>query len=81
MVGSVEEWFQWFIPNRVGEMKDVFLNLAAIGTGLLFAAAIDPRLSGALRSGVRLRRTVRLMATATSGGFATFLQIVHLGIG
>jgi VanZ family protein len=79
MVGSVEEWFQWFIPNRVGEMKDVFLNLAAIGTGLLFAAAIDPPAQWRTAIGRSSRRTVRLMTTATVVVFATFLQIVHLG--
>ncbi|HVH55435.1 MAG TPA: VanZ family protein [Vicinamibacterales bacterium] len=79
MVGSVEEWFQWFIPNRVGEMKDVFLNLAAIGTGLLFAAAVDPPDRWRTTLARSSARTVRLMATATMVAFATFLQIVHLG--
>jgi VanZ family protein len=79
IVGTVEEWFQWFIPNRVGEMKDIFLNLAAIGTGLLFAAAVDP--PGRWRASLEpaARRTVRWMATATLVVFAVFLQIVHLG--
>src|SRR5581483_11567147 len=31
LVGTVDEWFQWFIPVRVGEMRDVFLNLVAVG--------------------------------------------------
>ena len=27
VVGTLEEWFQWLIPNRVGEARDVLLNL------------------------------------------------------
>ena len=33
IVGTVEEWLQWFLPVRVGEARDVFLNLAAIACG------------------------------------------------
>ena len=42
IVGTAEEWLQWFIPNRVGELRDIFLNLAAIVCGLLFSAGVDP---------------------------------------
>jgi VanZ family protein len=42
LVGTLEEWFQWFIPVRVGEMRDIFLNSVAIATGLLFSVAVDP---------------------------------------
>jgi VanZ family protein len=79
IVGTVEEWFQWFIPNRVGEMSDVFLNLIAIGTGVLFSVAVDPPERGArgLRfgSGGRIAR----MAAAALVAFAAFFHIVHLG--
>ena len=37
-VGTFDEWLQWFIPFRVGEAHDVFINLAAIVCGLLFCA-------------------------------------------
>jgi VanZ family protein len=79
IVGTVEEWFQWFIPNRVGEMSDVFLNLVAIGTGLLFSVAVDPPERGArgLHSG-SARRTATLAAVALIA-FAVFVHIVHLG--
>jgi uncharacterized membrane protein YkvI len=29
IVGTLEEWLQWFIPGRIGDMRDVFLNGAA----------------------------------------------------
>ena len=79
MVGTVEEWFQWFIPNRVGEMNDVLLNLVAIGSGLLFSLAVDPpnRLRLSLDGGSR--RRVSRVAAAAVVTFAAFFHIVHLG--
>jgi VanZ family protein len=79
IVGTVEEWFQWFIPNRVGEMSDVFLNLVAMGTGLLFSVAVDPP-AGDVR-GLRVGSATRIarMAGAALLVFAVFFHIVHLG--
>jgi len=78
-VGTCDEWFQWFIPVRVGEMRDVFLNLVAVGCGLLFSMAVDPppRLDLALRrgSGRRVGAAAALVAIA----FAAFVQTAHLG--
>jgi VanZ family protein len=79
IVGIVEEWFQWLVPNRVGEMKDVLLNLVAIGTGLLFAAAVDPPDRWSTGLSATSRRKVALMLSATLGTFALFLHIVHFG--
>ena len=42
LTATVEEWFQWFIPGRVGVMEDVFLNWVAIACGLLFSMGLDP---------------------------------------
>jgi hypothetical protein len=78
-VGTLEEWFQWFVPVRVGEMKDIFLNGVAIACGLLVSYAIDPpphitpRL---VRSSVR---RVCLVASAAVLVFAAFFHVVHLG--
>ena len=47
-VGTLEEWLQWFIPGRVGDMRDVFLNGVAIVCGLLFSVGVDPPDAGAL---------------------------------
>ena len=41
-VGTCEEWFQWFLPARVGELRDIFLNAAAIVSGLLLSVAMAP---------------------------------------
>lgn len=79
IVGTVEEWFQWFIPVRVGEMRDIFLNLAAITSGLLFSVAIDPPtgFTRTLHAG-SLRRIGGLAALVVLA-IAAFFHTVHLG--
>ncbi len=79
IVGTAEEWLQWFIPNRVGELRDVFLNLAAIVSGLLFSVAVDPpdRFAPTLGRGSAAR--VLRLAAATVIVLAGFLHAVHLG--
>ena len=41
-VATLDEWLQWFVPARVGEMRDVVLDAVAIGCGLLFVLGLDP---------------------------------------
>ena len=79
LVGTLEEWFQWFIPIRVGEMRDIFLNMAAIGSGLLFSVAVDPppTFSGRLRPGSM--RQVAMFTSVVFLAFAAFVHAVHLG--
>lgn len=79
VVGTVEEWFQWFIPVRIGEMDDIFLNLVAIGTGLLFSVAVDPLEEMRWRLGPRSRQGVLALSLATLVVFALFFHVVHLG--
>ena len=79
-VGTLEEWLQWFIPGRVGDIRDVFLNCVALACGLLFSAGIDPpnSLGLTLRAG-SLRRIG--YATAFVGILlAAFFYSVHLGV-
>ena len=42
LVGTLDEWLQWFVPSRVGEMRDVVLNGVAIACGLLFSIGFEP---------------------------------------
>jgi hypothetical protein len=79
LVGTFEEWFQWFLPVRVGEMRDVFLNLVAIICGLLFALSVDPpaRFTPGWHPGSRTR--IGLFAAAVIIAFASFVHSVHLG--
>ena len=49
LVGTCEEWLQWFIPARVGEVRDVLLNLVAIAmrAAVQHSASIRRRCAGA----------------------------------
>lgn len=79
IVGTVDEWFQWFIPNRIGELRDVFLNGAAIATGLLFSLGLDPPGRFQPAAGAYSRRRIRYVLAATIVVLAAFVSIVHLG--
>ena len=79
IVGTAEEWLQWFIPNRVGELRDIFLNAAAIVTGLLFSAAIEPIRRFQRQPGPSSwRRILRLTAT-TIIALGIFMHAIMLG--
>lgn len=79
IVGTCEEWLQWFIPARVGEVRDVLLNLIAIGCGLLFSLGLDPPPKITLRLAPASRRRVASIAVAALMVFAAFFHSVHLG--
>jgi VanZ family protein len=79
LVGTADEWCQWFVPRRVGELRDVFLNGWAILAGLLFSVGIAPpaRFTWRGRPGswTRLGRTAAAFVVA----LAAFIHTVHLG--
>lgn len=39
--GTVDEWVQWFVPGRTGEIRDVAINGIAVACGLLLARALN----------------------------------------
>lgn len=78
-VGIADEWVQWLVPGRVGEMHDVALNAVAVACGLLFSAGLHPP-----RSLVFPRRRGSRVALGASAGMlfiagAGFVDRVHLG--
>ena len=79
IVGTLDEWLQWFIPYRVGEMHDVFLNLTALACGVLFGIALEPPPSFSFRSHGRSTARIGLAAAMTVVVFAAFVSSVHLG--
>jgi hypothetical protein len=79
IVGTLEEWFQWFIPNRVGEARDVLLNLVAIGCGLAFSLGVDAPRAFSWRVRPGSAAAVGLWSGAAALVFALFLDSVHLG--
>lgn len=78
-VGVCDEWLQWFVPLRAGELRDVAMDGLAVVCGLSFSLAIDPpeamRLRGRPGSWVRMGAGT----AAVVGLSALFLMSVHLG--
>lgn len=79
MVGTLDEWLQWFIPVRVGEAHDVLLNLTSIVCGLMFAIALQPPESFSIRPHAGTLRTLSMMSALAWMVFAVFVSQVHLG--
>ena len=79
LVGTCEEWLQWFVPGRVGEWRDVLLNLVAVGCGVLFSLGLDPPPEVTLALSASSRRRAALLAAGVMIAFAVFVQSVHLG--
>lgn len=79
IVSVCEEWLQWFIPARIGEIRDVLLNLVAIGCGLLFCLGLDPPVRRPLLLKPGSRRHVAGLALTALAVFGLFFHSVHLG--
>jgi hypothetical protein len=79
IVGSLEEWLQWFVPGRVGEARDVLLNLIAVGCGVLFSLGLDPPRRVTLALNRSSRAQVAALSAAAIVVFAFFFQSVHMG--
>jgi len=79
VVATFDEWLQWFIPNRVGEARDVFLNLVAIACGLTFGAAMESPRAFQFRLHPRSRHIAAVVGVGFVLVFAGFVNAVHLG--
>jgi len=80
VVGIADEAVQWFIPARVGELRDVWLNGVAIECGLLFGVGFEP--PAPFMRGWRpgsLRMAANALAV-TVVALAVFIHLVHLGV-
>lgn len=79
IVGTLDEALQWFVPDRIGEWRDLELNAAASICGLLFGIGVDPpdSLALSLRRGSPTR--IGLAAALTAFALAAFVSTVHLG--
>jgi hypothetical protein len=79
IVGTVDEWFQWFIPSRVGELRDVLLDVVAVGCGLLVAVGVYPPSRIAWPIERRPRADVACAITVVTVTVAAFMASVHMG--
>ena len=76
-VGVLDEWFQWFIPIRTGEPRDVLLNAVASGCGLLVGMAMEPPPRLTLSIGARSRRPVVVTAAVAMLVLGLFVETLR----
>lgn len=79
MVGTLDEWFQWFVPIRTGEARDILLNGVASGCGVLFATATAPLAGQVERPGRHTTSRVIRSGGGALGLFVLFFMTVHAG--
>jgi hypothetical protein len=79
LAALADEWFQWFIPTRVGELHDVVLNSVGISAGLLSGLGLDPPERLRRLADDRARHGLAVAALLLIAATAVFLQCVHLG--
>ncbi len=79
IVSTVDEAWQWFVPERVGEWRDIFLNLGAIWGGVLVSIGVAPPIAMTATLSAGSRRRVWVLAAALALPLAAFLQLVHFG--
>ena len=79
LVSLADEWFQWFVPERIGEWPDILLNGNAIAGGLLFSLGMEAPESLQRRWQPGSRRLVGRSAAVVVLAAAAFLHAVHLG--
>jgi hypothetical protein len=81
--GIAEEWWQWFLPARVGELEDVLLNTVAIACGLMVSVAVEPgpTVRGSVGAKVRggAARISAIGVTAALLALSAFTWTVHVG--
>ena len=77
--GVVDEWFQWFVPIRAGELRDILLDAAASLCGVLFAISLSPPPRLTLQLHREGARQVGFGAAATLALLAAFVVTVHVG--
>ena len=79
VVGTADEWVQWFVPRRYGEVRDIFLNMTAIACGLVFSLGAEPPAAWRLRPTPGSVALMTRLAAAAVLALGTFLYAVHLG--
>ena len=78
-VATADEWLQHLAPGRIGEVRDILMNVAAILCGLLVSVAIRPLSSAAASAVAGARRSAALAGVICAAGLAAFVYAVHVG--
>jgi len=79
IAGTIDEWWQWYVPQRTGEIRDVAMNAAAGLCGLVFCLSVWPPESSVWKlspgAGRRLLRTTAVGVLV----LGLFAYCAHLG--
>lgn len=76
--GVLDEWFQWFVPIRAGELRDIVLDAVASVCGVLFAVSVKPPPQPTLELAAGSRPRVWACTAATLALVAAFAWTVHV---
>lgn len=79
LVGVLDEWVQWFVASRVGEVGDVWLNASAAATGALFALCLMPPEADRVRPKPSEGEAIATLGAVTIVVFGMFYHCAHLG--
>lgn len=79
VAGVLEESMQWLVETRLGEVRDVALNVYAGVCGLLFSLALDPPERFAWRRSPEHRRQVADVAGLAILSLGLLFSFAHLG--
>lgn len=79
IAGTLDEGVQWLVETRLGEVRDVFLNLYAGLCGLVFALSLRPPERFRWRLDARGRRLVATLGAAAVLAVGLFFAEAHLG--
>jgi hypothetical protein len=79
VVAVLDEWFQWFIPSREGELRDVLLDVVAVACGLLVAVGAYLPLRMAWPSERRARVVAASAISVVALTTGAFIATVHMG--
>ena len=79
LTGLGDEFVQWFVPSRVGEARDLMLNLIGALCGLMAGIAFEPPPRLTMPEDPARRRALAAAVAATVLAGAGFLDLVHLG--
>ncbi len=77
-IGAGEELVQWQLPNRVGEIRDVILNIKSVILGQLVVAFIlRPKVISQEKIPLKSINTVLIFSLITVILLASFITLVH----
>lgn len=79
LVAVADEWLQWLVPSRVGEARDILLNVGSTLPGLLWAGATLRWPEPEPWARPLARRALPITVAALTLTFAAFLDCAHLG--